>query len=74
MRVKKGPVKNILKSTYFQKLAFFWANAKCWHYHAYAFFNYYSIYITKSKLAATDKIKMADKLILSVLCIPPSSL
>jgi hypothetical protein len=45
-----------------------------WYYHAYAFFNYYFIYITKSKLSAADRVRMADRLILSVLCIPPSTI
>lgn len=74
MKVRKGPVKNLLKCAYFEKLALIFKKSNYWHYHSYAFYNYYSIYITKSKLPTAEKVKIADKLILSVLCIPPSTL
>lgn len=74
MKVRKGSVKNSIKCSYFDKLALLFKKSSYWHYHAYAFYNYYSIYITKSKLTAEEKRKLSDKLILSVLCIPPSTL
>ena len=74
MKVRKGPVKNALKCAYFEKLALIFKKSSYWHYHAFAFYNYYTIFITKSKLAPEERMKVADKLILSVLCIPPTTL
>lgn len=74
MRVRKGPVKNSLKYVYFEKLALIFKKSNYWHYHAFAFYNYYSILLTKTKLPVGQKTKAADKLILSVLCIPPSTM
>lgn len=74
MKVRKGPVKNQMRCAYFERLALIFKKSNYWHYHSYAFYNYYSVYITKSKLGAAEKMRMADKLILSVLCIPPSTL
>lgn len=74
MKVRKGPLKNSLKCAYFEKLALIFKKSNYWHYHAYAFYNYYTIFITKSKLNAADRTKVADKLILSILCIPPSTI
>lgn len=50
MKVRKGPVKNALKCAYFEKLALIFKKSNYWHYHAFAFYNYFSIFITKSKL------------------------
>lgn len=50
MRVRKGPVKNSLKYVYFEKLALIFKKSNYWHYHAFAFYNYYSILLTKTKL------------------------
>lgn len=74
MKVRRGSVKNSIKCSYFLKLALLFQKSCYWHYHAYAFYNYYLIYMTKSKLSADEKKKLSDKLILSVLCIPPSTL
>lgn len=74
IKVRKVPVKNSVKCAYFEKLAVIFKKSNYWHYHANAFFNYYSVYMTKSKLSATEKLKLADKLILSVVCIPPSTI
>lgn len=52
MKVRKGPLKNSIKCAYFENLATIFKKSNYWHYHAYAFYNYYSIYITKSKLTA----------------------
>lgn len=63
-----------MKCSYFEKLALLFKKSNYWHYHAYALYNYYCIYITKSSLSAAEKRKLSDKLILSILCIPPSTL
>lgn len=74
MKVRKGPVRNLIKCEYFEKLTLIFKKSNYWHYHATALYNYYSIYMTKSKLSAAEKTKLSDKLILSVLCIPPSTI
>ena len=74
MRVRKGPLKSQIKSVYFYNLALLFKKSNYWHYHAYAFFNYYIYYLNKPKITSEEKRKISDKLLLSVLCIPPSTL
>ena len=74
MKVRKGTVKNNVKSLYFENLSLLFKKSNYWHYHAYAYFNYYITYLNKPRITAEEKTKIADKLLLSVLCIPPSTL
>jgi hypothetical protein len=41
-----------------------------WHYHAYAFYNYYLAFLTKPKTKVEERQLEADKLLLSILVIP----
>ena len=74
IRVRRGPLKSSIKTIYFENLSKVFRKSNYWHYHAYAYFNYYNIYLRKPKLTPDEKRQMADKLLLSVLCIPPSTL
>ena len=50
MRIRKAPVKNSLKCLYFENLAHLFSKNNFWHYHAYAYYNYYLAYLTKPRL------------------------
>jgi translation initiation factor 3 subunit A len=70
MRVRKAPLKNSLRCQYYESLALMFYKNNFWHYHAFAYYNYYLAYLTKPKLSVDDKQNQADKLLLSILGIP----
>lgn len=74
IKVRKASLKTHIKSIYFENLAILFKKSNYWHYHAYAYFNYYITHLNKPKITIEEKQSIADKLILSVLCIPPSTL
>jgi translation initiation factor 3 subunit A len=45
-----------------------------WHYHAFAYYNYYVAYLTKPKITQEEKQRLSDKLLLSILAIPQVTL
>lgn len=50
MKVRKAPLKNSLKCQFFENLALLFSKNRFWHYHAFAFYNYYIAYLTKPKI------------------------
>ena len=57
MRVRKGTVRNSIKSVYFENLALLFMKSNYWHYHAYAFLNYYMLNMNKPKITKEDIMK-----------------
>ena len=74
MRVRKAPLKNSLKCQYYESLALLFSKNNFWHYHAFAYYNYYVAYLTKPKITQEEKQKLSDKLLLSILAIPQVTL
>ena len=74
MNIRKGVVKNSVKCTYYENLALVFKKSRYWHYHAFAFYCYYERYMTNPKITAEQKQSSADKLLLSIMCIPPVTL
>jgi len=70
MKIRKAPLKNSLRCQYFENLALLFSKNNFWHYHAYAFYNFYLSYLTKPRLSQEEKQNQADKLLLSILIIP----
>lgn len=50
IKVRKAPLKNSLKCQYFESLALLFSKNNFWHYHAFAYMNYYNAYMTKPKI------------------------
>lgn len=74
MRVRRAPIKNIVKCEYFENLGLLFRKSNYWHYHAYAAYNHYQASISNPNLSQEEKRVLADKLLLSALCIPPVTL
>lgn len=74
MRVRRAPLKNSLKCQYFESLALLFSKNNFWHYHAFAYYNYYVAYLTKPKITQEEKQRLSDKLLLSILAIPQVTL
>ena len=70
MRVRRAPLKNSLRCQYYENLALLLSKNSFWHYHAFAFYNYYLAYLTKPKITPEEKMHLSDRLLLSILVIP----
>lgn len=70
IKVRKAPLKNSLKCQYFESLALLFSKNNFWHYHAFAYLNFYNAYMTKPKITPEEKARLSDKLLLSILAIP----
>lgn len=70
IKVRKAPLKNSLKCQYFESLALLFSKNNFWHYHAFAYMNYYNAYMTKPKITPEEKARLSDRLLLSILAIP----
>lgn len=70
MKVRRAPLKNSLRCQYFENLALLFGKNQFWHYHAFAFFNFYLAYLTKPKITPEEKLSLSDRLLLSILVIP----
>jgi translation initiation factor 3 subunit A len=70
MKVRRAPIKNSLKCQYFENLALLFKKNSFWHYHSFAYYNYYNSYLTKPKITVEEKQALADKLLLAILAIP----
>lgn len=55
MKVRRAPLKNSLRCQYFENLAILFKKSNYWHYHAFAYYNYYLAYLTKPKITAEEK-------------------
>ena len=73
MRVRKVPLKNSLRCQYFENLALLFSKNHFWHFHAFAYYNYYVSYLTKPKITSDEKQNLSDRLLLSILAIPTVS-
>ena len=55
MRVRKAPLKNSLRCQYFESLALIFSKNQFWHYQAFAYYNYYSGFLTKPKTTPEER-------------------
>jgi hypothetical protein len=55
-------------------LALLFSKNNFWHYHAFAYYNYYTSYLTKPKITLEEKQGLADRLLLAILAIPTVTL
>ena len=74
MKVRKGAVKGNIMHKYFDNLSLLFRTSNYWHYHAFAFYNYFLYAQKNPKLSNAERVELSDKLLLSVLCIPPVTL
>lgn len=51
-------------------MALLFSRNSFWHYHAFAYYNYYLSYLTKPKITAEEKLNLSNRLLLSILVIP----
>lgn len=59
---------------YYLNLALLFKKSNYWHYHAFAYYNYYTAFLTNPKITVEEKRSISDKLLLAVLCIPPATI
>jgi len=74
MKVRKASLKSKIRYEYYENLALLFKKSNYWHYHAFAFYNKFLAAQKNPRLTLKEKGELSDKLLLSVLSIPPVTL